>query len=75
MMNDNRSPFNAPSRQAIYNRVMKLALGQEPTYEEFTAFDQAHQPAVWDYSTLTRQGGVCDVRMPLAPPRLIARPQ
>ena len=75
MMNDNRSPFNAPSRQAIYNRVMKLALGQEPTYEEFTAFDQAHQPTVWDYSTLTRQGGVRDVRMPLAPPRLIARPQ
>ena len=73
MMNDNMSPFNAPSRQAIYYKVMKLALDQEPTYEEFTAFDQAHQPAQWDYSTLTRQGGGRSVRMQLAPPRIITR--
>ena len=32
--------FNAPSRRAIYNKVMEVAMGRTPTYEEFVAFDQ-----------------------------------
>ena len=33
MMNQDDAPFNAPSRQTIYNKVMKLGLGKTPTYE------------------------------------------
>ena len=40
MMNSNTLGFNAPSRQAIYDMVMRRALGKEPTYEEFVEFDQ-----------------------------------
>ncbi|WP_232227086.1 hypothetical protein [Hoylesella shahii] len=32
--------FNAPSRRAIYNKVMEVATGRTPTYEEFVAFDK-----------------------------------
>ena len=71
MMNSNDSPFNAPSRQVIYNKVMKLALDHEPSYNEFTDFDQAHLPATWTYKTITRQGGKQNVEIPLAPPRII----
>ena len=39
MMNSNTSGFNAPSRKAIYDMVMKRAIQQEPTFEEFVAFD------------------------------------
>ena len=39
MMNSNQSGFNAPSRQAIYDKVMLLGEGREATYEEFTSFD------------------------------------
>ncbi|MBR1395834.1 MAG: hypothetical protein IJ559_09295 [Prevotella sp.] len=54
MMNSNRSPFNAPSRQAIYNKVMELGEGRtDVSYEEFVAFDAVHKPTVWDY-TVTR---------------------
>jgi len=38
MMRSNDAPFNAPSRQAIYNKVMKMALDKTPTYEEFVEF-------------------------------------
>jgi hypothetical protein len=49
MMNQNDCPFNAPSRRAIYNKVMKMALDREPSYEEFVAFDAEHKPTVWHY--------------------------
>ena len=32
--------FNAPSRRAIYNKVMQVATGRPPSYEEFVACDQ-----------------------------------
>ena len=32
--------FNAPSRRAIYNKVMEVTTGRTPTYEEFVAFDK-----------------------------------
>ena len=69
MMRSNNAPFNAPSRQAIYNKVMKLGLGKTPSYEEFVAFDQQHKPSVWTYQSRTRQGG--EVPWRPAPPRII----
>lgn len=46
MMKSNVAPFNAPSREAIYKRVMSMAYGTpwEYDYEEFVMFDQAHLP-------------------------------
>lgn len=53
MMNSNTSGFNAPSREAIYKRVMQLTYGSpwQYDYEEFVKFDQAHLPV---NSTSTR---------------------
>jgi len=52
MMRSNQSPFNAPSRKAIFDRVMLLGEGRESSaYEEFSAFDQEHLPAEWNYAT------------------------
>lgn len=41
IMNSETSGFNAPSRYAIYQRVMRIANGEkwQPNYEEFVAFD------------------------------------
>lgn len=39
MMNSNINGFNAPSRKAMYDMVMKRATEQEPTYEDFVTFD------------------------------------
>ena len=72
MMRSNDSPFNAPSRQAIYNKVMKLGLGKTPTYEEFVEFDKAHRPTVWQYKSRTRQGGGAFLRR--EPPKVIFFP-
>ena len=46
MMHNNGYGFNAPSREAIYKRVMSLSNGSpwEYDYEEFVTFDQAHLP-------------------------------
>lgn len=46
MMNSNTAPFNVPSREAIYKRVMSMAYGSpwEYDYEDFVMFDQAHLP-------------------------------
>ena len=46
MMRNNQHGFNAPSRESIYKRIMKLAHGDAWTYdyEEFVAFDLAHLP-------------------------------
>jgi hypothetical protein len=69
MMRSNNAPFNAPSRQVIYNKVMKLGLGKTATYEEFTAFDKIHKPKVWNYNSKTRQNGFIPWRP--EPPRII----
>lgn len=46
MMNSNTAPFNVPSREAIYKRVMSMAYGNSwmYDYEDFVAFDQTHLP-------------------------------
>ena len=71
MMRSNDAPFNAPSRQAIYNKVMKMALDKTPTYEEFVEFDKAHKPTTWKYRDRTRQSGG-EIWRP-AQPRIIWR--
>ena len=72
MMRSNNAPFNAPSRQAIYNRVMLLATGKKPTYEQFVSFDKAHKPTEWSYENRTRQQSGDEPWHP-APPRIIWR--
>lgn len=72
MMNQNDAPFNAPSRQIIYNKVMKRGLGRTPTYEEFVEFDKQHKPEKWSYRVRTRQIGWDTPWLP-APPRIIWR--
>ena len=51
MMRSNHSPFNAPSRKIIYDKVMELALGAgASSFAEFAAFDEQHKPEKWSYS-------------------------
>ena len=69
MMRSNDAPFNAPSRQAIYNKVMKMGLGKTATYEDFVAFDREHKPTLWNYESRTRGGEKTPWRP--APPRII----
>lgn len=42
MMRHNSDGFNAPSRRAIYNRVITDATGSAPSNDEFVAFDVAN---------------------------------
>lgn len=70
MMNQTDAPFNAPSRRAIYNKVMELGLGQHPSYEAFVEFDRQHKPEKWSYRARTRQIGWDSPWLP-APPRII----
>lgn len=72
MMNQNDSPFNAPSRQIIYNKVMQLGLDKQPSYEEFVEFDRQHKPENWPLKARTRQTG-WDTPWRPAPPRVIWR--
>lgn len=46
MMRSNIHGFNAPSRRALYKRLMKSALGDvwQFDYEDFVKFDQTHLP-------------------------------
>lgn len=52
MMRSNQSPFNAPSRKAIYDRIRLLG-EDKPTssLDEFAAFDEQHKPTRWRYTT------------------------
>lgn len=45
VMNNDYSHFNAPSREAIYKRIMQLSEGDDWVYdyETFVEWDQAHQ--------------------------------
>lgn len=67
MMNHNQSPFNAPSRKAIFDRVMWLGEGKGvSSHEVFSAFDQQHKPTQWSYSSTRGYNKVSSFRM--APP-------
>lgn len=51
MMNTNTCGFNAPSRKAIYDMVMRRGENRETTYEEFADFDSRNASQT---QTLTR---------------------
>ena len=70
MMRSNHSPFNAPSRKAIYDRVMSLGEGRSTsTHEAFAAFDEQHKPTQWSYPE-TRSQYTLWQQPHFAPPRI-----
>lgn len=66
MMNSNTVGFNAPSRKAIYDRIMKEGDGIESIYEQFVAFDLRSNPQA---RTVTRTS--VTPGKPFAHPRLV----
>ena len=44
MMNEDAEYFNAPSRWAIYQRIMKLS-GEECSFEKFLEYDKVNRGA------------------------------
>lgn len=67
MMRSNTHGFNAPSREAIYKRIMQTAYGSiwEYDYETFVEFDQAHLPTPTETRTrATRE----EASRPFTPP-------
>lgn len=67
MMRSNTHGFNAPSREAIYKRIMRTAYGSiwEYDYETFVEFDQAHLPTPTETRTCaTRE----EASRPFTPP-------
>lgn len=66
MMNSNTLGFNAPSRKAIYDRVMKEGDGIESTYNDFVLFDLRNKPQA---RTVTRTS--ITPGKPFAHPRLV----
>lgn len=44
MMRSNIQGFNAPSRKSIYDRIIKVGMEREATYEDFVAYDLQHKP-------------------------------
>lgn len=68
MMRSNINGFNAPSREAIYKRVMSVAYGDSWTYdyETFVEFDQAHLP-----QPMTRSAASVKPLKPLPAPRFV----
>ena len=68
IMNSNILGFNAPSRQALYNKVMKLGEGREATYEEFVSFDSP------ETQTTTRATTISADFRPFHAPQFVNRP-
>lgn len=67
MMRSNTHGFNAPSREAIYKRVMSTAYGEswKYDYEEFVTFDQAHLPTPTEAATRATYE---EIAKPFTPP-------
>lgn len=72
----NSGGFNAPSRQAIWYRINKLAYGDswEGTYEDFVAFDRVSRTAEAAARRKAFRSNRVEQRPPLAPPVVIERP-
>ncbi len=73
IMRYNTGDFNAPSREAIYKRVMELA-GETYSYEKFVTYDAQNIEAAIEANQSARSS-VVDMSSftPLAPPVYIAR--
>lgn len=69
MMNSNTCGFNAPSRKAIYDMVMKRGENRTPTYEEFVTFDLQHTSQTQSLSRSSAQG-----HRPFARPHFVNKP-
>lgn len=68
MMGSNTLGFNAPSRKAIYDRIIKEGERREPDYEEFVAFDLRSNSQVRSVTRTSVAPG-----KPFAHPRLVDR--
>ena len=55
MMRDNLDYFNAPSRWAIYKRIMTLS-GETPTFSKFLTYDAVNRGAKPAGAPATRSG-------------------
>lgn len=68
MMRSNIHGFNAPSREAIYKRVMSTAHDDNwtYTYDEFTTFDLAHLPTPIKITTRASDN---EMSRPFSPPQ------
>ncbi len=55
IMNENMGGFNAPSRWAIYQRIMKLS-GEECTFEKFLKYDAVNRDASTDATKMSMKG-------------------
>ena len=55
MMNQNIDYFNAPSRWAIYQRIMKLS-GESCSFDKFLEYDAVNRGAKQAHAPLTRPG-------------------
>lgn len=69
IMNENTGGFNAPSREAIYYRIHKLAYGSlwSYDYETFVSYDSRNRKSAASASVPMRRKEFA----PLAPPRVI----
>ena len=73
IMRYNESPFNAPSREAIYYRIHKLAYGDnwEYNYEDFVAYDATNRKTSASTAS-ARPGNYVERRMePTHPPVVV----
>ena len=68
LMNSNTLGFNAPSRQALYDKVMRLGEEREVTYEDFVSFDS---PTA--HSSRLRASGAA-ISRPLHAPQFVNQP-
>jgi hypothetical protein len=73
IMRHNIGGFNAPSREAIYYRIHKLAYGDDwqYNYEDFVAWDLAHRAPASTKARSARPNFVEKEFQPLAPPVVI----
>ncbi len=68
IMHMNTQGFNAPSRFAIYKRIIRLSQGREATFEEFATFDA---PNLVKAQTKAAGAPKAEKFEPLAPPVFI----
>lgn len=75
IMRYNSGGFNAPSREAIYYRIHKLAYGAEweYNYEDFVTWDLAHRTPAATSARSARPNFVEKEFQPLAPPVVVKK--
>lgn len=75
IMRYNEGGFNAPSREAIYYRIHKLAYGADwqYNYEDFVTWDLAHRTPAATSARSTRTNFVERAFEPLAPPVVVKK--